>query len=497
MSKKPTVLIVLDGWGCRKEGYGNAMKQANLPTFAYLYQNFPHAQLQAGGPAVGLPEGVMGNSNVGHLNMGTGRIIYQDLMRIDQDIAEGTLFNTPAYQTILAHAQKGGTVHLVGLLSEGGVHSHRRHLEALARPLHDAGAHLRLHAILDGRDTPPQVAARDLLWYEQQNLGPIATLSGRYYALDRDSRWQRVEKAYAAMAYGQGVAAPTAQAGLELAYKAGQNDEFVLPTVIGNSEPMRKEDLILFFNFRPDRARELSHAFYDESFVHFPTLGRLNLYTLTEYDAQLAAPVLVAPQEMGITVGEVVSDHHKTQLRIAETEKYAHVTYFFNGGREKPFVGEDRILIPSPKVATYDQLPAMSAVEVTDQVVAAIEKDAYDFMVLNYANADMVGHTGILSAAIEAVETVDACLDRVLKALGSKDGTALIVADHGNAETMLDATGNVVTSHSFTPVPAILVDYQRRGYGLRSGVLADVGPTVLQLMGLPIPSSMRQEGILV
>jgi len=501
MSPRPPLvgLIILDGWALNPRPEGNAVLMARTPVFDRLMRECPHATLLTFGEHVGLPPGQMGNSEVGHLNLGGGRIVYQDLTRIDRALADGSLGKNPVLADALRHARAGGTLHLMGLHSPGGVHSHLRHLHALLGYAVEAGVErIRIHAILDGRDVPPRSARSALEESEavcaKLGRGSIATVGGRYYAMDRDKRWPRVEAAYRAMVGGEGRRAKTAVAALEEAYARGENDEFVLPTVVeaGGDGRIRRGDTILAYNFRPDRMRQITRALNEDAFDGFPRPEwplNLHYYCMTQYHESFPYPVLFTDEPLRRTLGELVSQAGIAQLRIAETEKYAHVTYFFNGGEETPSTGEDRALIPSAQVATYDLQPEMSAPEVTAEVERRLSGNQYGFFVLNFANPDMVGHTGILSAGIRAVEVVDGCLGRVLETAAKRGGVVLVTADHGNADQMIDyATGGPHTAHTTHPVPVILV-----GAGpipLRNGILADVAPTLLEFLGLSQPPEM-------
>jgi len=505
---RPVVLCVLDGWGYRTERDDNGILQANTPNWRRFMDTAPHALLQASELYVGLPKGQMGNSEVGHMNLGAGRIVMQELPRIDQAITDGSLAKNPALAAfITALKQSGGSAHLMGLMSPGGVHSHQDHMVALARLLDAAGIPTDVHAFLDGRDTPPKSAADYLAKFAADTAAMkrvgIATVSGRYYAMDRDKRWDRVEKAYRALTEAAGEKAADAQAAVRQAYAAGQSDEFVAPTVIGDYAGMRDGDGVLSANFRADRVREMLSALLDPDFAGFAR-GRIVRFAaavgMTQYSRELNRflAVLFPPDDLKDTFGEVVSRAGLTQLRIAETEKYAHVTFFFNGGREAEFPGESRILVPSPKVATYDLKPEMSAPEVTDQLVAAIDAARFDVVVVNFANADMVGHTGDLAAAIKAAEAIDQCLGRLAAAVTRAGGTLLITADHGNIEMMRDpVTGQPHTAHTLNPVPLVLVNPPTGVVGLRNGRLADIAPTLLALLGLPMPAAMTGEPLLV
>ncbi len=496
-------LVILDGWGLNPRAEGNAVALARTPVMDALCARFPTATLITCGEAVGLPAGQMGNSEVGHLNLGAGRVVYQDLTRIEKAVGDGSLGANPVLLSAFERARENGTLHFIGLLSPGGVHSHERHLHALVRLAERAGVRrMCLHAFLDGRDTPPRSAMPSILAAGSLLDGipgaTVATLSGRYFAMDRDKRWDRTEKAYRAMVAGEGLHAPAASRALEAAYARGEGDEFVTPTVIDGVEgKIRRGDTVVAFNFRPDRMRQISRALGDPAFREFGRPeGPLDLHyvCMTEYDETFPFPVLFADQPLRRTIGEVVSEAGIQQLRIAETEKYAHVTYFFNGSEETPFPGEDRVLIPSPQVSTYDHKPEMSAVEVTEELERRLADATYGFFVLNYANADMVGHTGVIAAATRAVETVDACLGRVLEAVRRRGGLAVVTADHGNAEQMIDETGGPHTAHTLNPVPILIAGGEPRPIG--AGVLADVAPTLLELMALEKPPEMTGRSLL-
>lgn len=504
---RPVVLCILDGWGWREDPTANAIAQARAPHWHRLLAAYPHALLNSSGLEVGLPDGQMGNSEVGHMNLGAGRVVMQDLPRIDAAVADGSLAANPALTAMIAGLKaNGGTCHLLGLLSPGGVHSHQDHLAALARAVAAAGVPVAVHAFLDGRDTPPSSAPGYLARFLDAVAGlpvRVATVSGRYYAMDRDKRWERVSLAWAALVEAQGQTAPDAPAAVEASYAAGKTDEFVLPTVIGGYEGMKDSDALLMGNFRSDRAREILATLVDPAFDGFARARQVAWSArlgMVEYSTELNAFLtpLFPPESLSGILGEVVSAAGLRQLRLAETEKYAHVTFFFNGGREQVFPGEERILVPSPKVATYDLQPAMSALEVADRAVAAIEGGGFDLIVINFANGDMVGHTGILPAAVAAVETVDACLGRLEAAILAAGGTLLVTADHGNAEMMTDpVTGQPHTAHTTGPVPAVLVAPPGGIGGLADGRLADVAPTLLALLGLPQPPEMTGHSLLV
>jgi 2,3-bisphosphoglycerate-independent phosphoglycerate mutase len=496
------MLVVLDGWGWREESADNAVRLANTPTFDRLWSTCPHAFLSASGQDVGLPAGQIGNSEVGHLNIGAGRVVTQELPRIDAAVADGSLAHNPTLGDFIARLRRsGGVCHLMGLTSPGGVHSHQDHAVALARLVAEAGVPVRIHAFTDGRDTPPQSAADDMraLQAALPRSVVMASVSGRYYAMDRDKRWDRVEKAYLAMAAAEAPRFPEALAAIAASYAEGITDEFIVPAVIGDYRGMRDGDGVLSFNFRADRVRQLLAALLDSDFTGFPRPQRLNFAAalgMTRYSDELAPllGVLFPPVELRHVLGEVVAAAGRRQLRIAETEKYPHVTYFLNGGREDPYPGEDRILVPSPKVATYDLQPEMSAPEVTDKAVAAIESGSYDLIVLNFANPDMVGHTGSLPAAMRAVETVDRGLQRIVDAVSTAGGVLLITADHGNCEQMRDpATGGPHTAHTTNKVPVILVGAPGK---LSDGILADLAPALLELMGLARPPEMTGRSLL-
>ena len=501
---RPVMLVILDGWGWREDVADNAVQAADTPTFDRLMAG-PHAFLRTSGLDVGLPPGQMGNSEVGHLNIGAGRVVMQELPRIRLAIADGSMAATPAIQgLIVALRASGGACHLMGLVSPGGVHAHQDHALALARILADARIPVRLHAFTDGRDTAPQSGANDLARL-QSALPPsarVATVSGRYYAMDRDTRWDRVEKAYLAVAEGRGPSFADAASAMDDAYGKGVTDEFVVPACIGGYDGMADGDAILCFNFRADRVRELLGALLDPAFTVFARPRRVNVAAavgLTRYSDALAPymQAVFAPQHMGHLLGEVVSAAGLRQLRMAETEKYPHVTYFLNGGREAAFPGEDRIMVASPKVATYDLQPEMSAPELTDRAVEAIEGGNYDLVILNFANADMVGHTGSLAAAVKAVEAVDAGLGRIADAVQAAGGALLATADHGNCELMRDpATGGPHTAHTTNPVPVMLQAPRSIDAGLNDGCLADLAPTLLALMGVAQPPEMTGHSLL-
>ena len=505
--RRPVVLCVLDGWGHRAERKDNGILQARTPNWDRIVAASPHALLQASETFVGLPTGQMGNSEVGHMNIGAGRVVLQDLPRIDKAVADGSLAANPQLAAFIAKLKKsGGTAHLMGLLSPGGVHSHQDHIAALASILANSGLRVAVHAFLDGRDTPP----RSALDYLAKFLGDVhghgtiklATVSGRYYAMDRDKRWDRVEKAYAALVEGRGETAADGGKAIERSYAAGKGDEFVLPTVLPGYAGMQDGDGVICGNFRADRVRETLGALLDPDFAGF-TRSRVVRFAaaagMTEYSTDLNPflTTLFPPEDLHDTFGEVVSHAGLHQLRIAETEKYAHVTFFFNGGKETPLPGEERILVPSPKVATYDLQPEMSAPEVTDKLLAAIASGRFDTIVLNYANSDMVGHSGDLAAAVEAVEAVDTCLGRLTAALEDAGGALLLTADHGNVEMMRDPqTGQPHTAHTTNPVPVVLFNPPPGVLGLAEGRLADIAPTMLAMLGLEQPPAMTGRSLL-
>ena len=503
MATRPVMLVILDGFGWREDSADNAVRQAKTPTFSRLWESCPHAFLHTSGGDVGLPGGQMGNSEVGHLNIGAGRVVKQELVRIGEAVADGSIARTAAFTKLVAALrQTGGTCHLIGLVSPGGVHSHQDHGAALAGYLHAAGVKTVVHAITDGRDTPPQSAGEDLkrLRAALPEAVPVATVIGRYFAMDRDKRWERVASAYAAIADGKGDRMASPEAAIEAAYAAGKFDEFVPASVIGDYAGMQDGDAILCFNFRADRVRELLTALLDPGFDGFTRTRTFKLAAvagMTRYSDALAPfmDVLFASDTLSNILGQVVADAGRTQLRMAETEKYPHVTYFLNGGQETAYAGEDRIMVPSPKVATYDLQPEMSAPELTDKAVEAINSGKYDLIVLNFANPDMVGHTGVLSAAIKAVETVDIGLGRIAEAVERQGGALLVTADHGNCELMKDPqTGGPHTAHTTNPVPVVLLGGDARS--VHEGRLADLAPTLLDLMGVSQPAEMTGRSLI-
>ena len=510
ISRKPSMLMILDGFGINSRKEGNAVAEAKTPNLDRIFSTYPGTEIAASGEAVGLPEGQMGNSEVGHLNIGAGRIVYQDLTRITKAIEDESFFNNSALCKAMDYLiENDSALHLMGLLSDGGVHSHIKHLFALVKMAAEKGIKkVYIHCFLDGRDVPPRCAKKYIEQLEEQlkkfGVGEIVTIEGRYYAMDRDKRFDRVKLAYDAMVLREGRHSKTAEDAIDLAYEKGENDEFVLPTCVGNKDDEKSHkgisdnDGIVMFNFRPDRAREITRALVDPEFSGFERAKlprNIAFVCMTCYDDTIPnVDVAYPPEHLDNTLGEYLSKEGLKQLRIAETEKYAHVTFFFNGGVEEPNKGEDRILIPSPKVATYDLQPEMSAYEVTDKVIEEIDRDYYDCIILNFANADMVGHTGIMEAAIKAVETLDQCVPKIVEAVLSKGGQILLTADHGNADVMEDEKGNTVTAHSLNPVP--LYHIAEKPSKLKAGgKLADVAPTLLSLMGLPVPKEMTGKNL--
>ncbi|MHB8056559.1 MAG: 2,3-bisphosphoglycerate-independent phosphoglycerate mutase [Desulfuromonadaceae bacterium] len=505
--KKPLILMILDGWGINPNPSHNAVALAKTPCLTKYLAEYPHVAIRTSGMAVGLPDGQMGNSEVGHLNLGAGRVVYQELTRVTKSVLGGDFFTNPVLLDCIAKVKaSGGRLHLSGLLSDGGVHSHNSHLYALLELAKREGlAEVFIHCLLDGRDTPPLSGAGYLAELEAEiariGVGTIATVMGRYYAMDRDNRWDRVEKAYNAIVCGEGEPRASAIEAIERSYAAGVHDEFVVPAVVAGNATLNDGDGFIFFNFRSDRAREITRAIALDGFEGFERRCRPKLagyVCLTEYDATFGLPIAFAATGLTNILGAVLADAGLKQLRIAETEKYAHVTFFFNGGVETPFSGEDRALIPSPKeVATYDHKPEMSAYQVTDELLARLESDIYDVVILNFANCDMVGHTGVEAAAIKAVETVDACAGRIVARVQEMGGAVLITADHGNAEQMADENGAPFTAHTTNPVWLVLVDDSRKGVNLRKGgCLADIAPTMLQMLGLAQPLEMSGESLL-
>ena len=509
MAKRPVMLIILDGFGLGKDYPGNAIKLAKTPNIDRLMEKYPNTTLEASGLAVGLPEGQMGNSEVGHLNIGAGRIVYQDFTRISKSIKDGDFFEKEEFLQAIGNAKENNSkIHLIGLVSKGGVHSHISHLYALLELMkkHDF-YNVFIHVILDGRDVSPTAGKEDVAELMEKikeiGVGKIATVSGRYYAMDRDKRWDRTKLAYDAYTLGIGNEETDPVVAIEKSYKKDVTDEFVIPTVIKeNNKPLGlvdNNDSIIFFNFRPDRARQITRAFVDEEFNGFNRDKKVNTFyvTMTEYDKTIENVLVAFKEEIPTnTLGKYISEKGLKQLRIAETEKYAHVTFFFNGGIEEPYENEDRVLIPSPKVATYDLKPEMSAIEVKDEVIKRLNMDKYDLIILNFANPDMVGHTGVVDAAVKAIETVDNCLGEIVELLIEKGGKALITSDHGNAEMLIDERdGSPITSHTSNRVPLILVG--DKDVKLRQGILADLAPTLLELLGLEKPEEMTGKSLIV
>ena len=504
MSKKPVMLMILDGWGVAPASDVNAATLAQTPNLDRYFAEFPHTTLEASGMEVGLPEGQIGNSEVGHLNIGAGRIIYQSLTRITKAIKDGDFFTNEVLCACMDKTKNAGkALHLMGLLSDGGVHSNINHLIALLEMAKARGLEkVYVHAFLDGRDVPPKSAVGFIKQLQDaiagMEFGKIATVMGRYYAMDRDNRWDRLEKAYKTLVFGEGKLVADPVQGVEASYEAGVTDEFVEPLVVeGVDAKITSGDGIIFFNFRPDRARQITRALNDAEFPHFERPASalpVNFVCMTQYDATIDAPVAYPPEEYNDTLGEVLAKEGKHQLRIAETEKYAHVTFFFNGGVEAPNLNEERVLINSPKVATYNLQPEMSAYDVTNALLAELDKDKFDVVVLNYANPDMVGHTGVLPAAIKAMEAVDECVGKVVDKVLSLGGSVCITADHGNLEKMAEADGTPHTAHTTNVVPFILVSNEE--HRLHSGVLADIAPTMLELLNIEKPAVMTGSSLI-
>lgn len=502
---RPTMLMILDGYGISNKTEGNAIAKADTPELDRIFNDYPSTTLKACGLDVGLPEGQMGNSEVGHLNIGAGRIVYQELTKITKHIGDGTFFTNRALVKAMNHVLTNrSSLHIMGLLSDGGVHSHIDHLKALLKMAKENNIkNVYVHAFLDGRDVPPRCALKYISeiedYMKENGVGRIATVSGRYYAMDRDKRWERLEKAYDAITLAEGMKASTAAEAVEKAYARDENDEFVLPTIVEPAVTLNDRDAVIMYNFRPDRAREITRSIVDENFSGFErkkAVSDIRYVCMTQYDATMpAVDIAYPPEKMRNTLGEYLSDRGLVQLRIAETEKYAHVTFFFNGGVEEANPGESRILIDSPKVATYDLQPEMSAYKVTETVIEEIKKGSYDVIILNFANADMVGHTGVMDAAVSAIETLDKCVPQIEKAVLDAGGQILLTADHGNADEMVDDEGRTVTAHSLNDVP--LVHIAKNPVALRDGGrLADIAPTLLSLMDISIPDEMTGRSLI-
>ena len=511
MRKKPVVLMILDGYGLNSSTKGNGVALAKTPVMDKLMAEYPYAKGYASGLAVGLPDGQMGNSEVGHLNMGAGRIVYQELTRITKSIEDGDFFENTELLGAIENCKKNNSdLHLYGLLSDGGVHSHITHVFALLELAKRNGIkNVYVHCFMDGRDTAPD-SGKDFIAklydkMEELGVGEIASVTGRYYAMDRDNRWDRVEKAYRALTLGEGNQAACGKCAIKASYEAGKTDEFVEPTVITkDGKPVgviKDKDSVICFNFRPDRAREITRCFCDDEFTGFDRGSRKDVYYVcfTDYDVTIPNKYVAFKKEkITNTFGEFLAANNMTQARIAETEKYAHVTFFFNGGIEEPNKGEDRILVKSPKVATYDLQPEMSALEVCDKLCEAIRSDKYDVIIINFANPDMVGHTGVIDAVIKAIETVDACVGRAVEAVKEKDGVMFICADHGNAEVLVDEnTGEPYTAHTTNPVPFILVNYDNEYTLKENGKLCDIVPTLIDIMGMEKPAEMTGQSLLI
>ncbi len=505
-SRPPVMLVILDGFGINLKKEGNAIQLADAPTFRALEKG-NHSKILTSGEAVGLPDGQMGNSEVGHTNIGAGRIVYQDLTRINKAISGGDFFKNPLLKkNFEAIQKKGSKLHLMGLLSDGGVHSHIEHLFALLKFAKNEGlSRIYIHAFLDGRDTPYNSSPHYLRQMESfisaEKIGKIATISGRYYAMDRDKRWDRTERAYDALTEGIGLHANSPASAIKEAFQRGETDEFMQPTIIDSEGLIEDNDFVIFFNFRADRARQLTQSLnmVDFNFFKRKKIPKLTQFiTMTQYDQTYSFPVIFPPIQLPNILGEILSRHHIAQLRIAETEKYAHVTFFFNGGEERIFPGEERILIPSPRdIPTYDLKPQMSAPEVTETVVKNLEKREFGFIILNFANADMVGHSGNLSAAIKSVEILDSCVEKIIKAVQAQKGYLLITADHGNVEQMIDyETGGPHTTHTTNPVPFYYIDPERKKVNLKDGILADFMPTILNLMNLESPKEATGKNLI-
>ena len=499
MKHRPTMLMILDGFGIRKETYGNAIAAAKTPVLDDFFSRYPFITIEASGEPVGLPAGQMGNSEVGHLNIGAGSVVYQNLLKITRSIRSGEFFENPALLSAMKNAAAGHTLHIMGLVSDGGVHSHFDHLKAVIEMAKRNGVDdVVVHCFLDGRDVPPKSAMTWLGpledYMKEMGVGRIGIISGRFYAMDRDKRWERLVRAYDAMTLSEGLTASCAQECMDNSYAKDETDEFVQPTVI-NAAPIKSDDSVIFINFRPDRAREITRALVDPDFDGFERkvkLTGLNYVCMAEYDATMPnVTVAFPPEDVDPTLGKTIADYGLRQLRIAETEKYAHVTFFFNGGVEEPNVNEDRILIPSPKVPTYDMQPEMSAPEVASTVISKIKEDMYDLYILNFANPDMVGHTGVFEAAVSAIETLDGLVGNIATEILAHDGQILLTADHGNADYMIDDEGKPVTKHSTSKVPLCHICNEPMPFKKDTGKLADIAPTLLTMMGLEVPSGME------
>lgn len=491
--------MILDGFGIREETYGNAIAAANTPVLDKMFAEYPFITIDASGEPVGLPAGQMGNSEVGHLNIGAGSVVYQNLLKITRSIQSGKFFENPALLSAMKNAAYGHTLHIMGLVSDGGVHSHFEHLKAVIDMAKRNGVgNVVVHCFLDGRDVPPKSAMTWLgaleEYMKEEGIGKIGIISGRFYAMDRDKRWERLVRAYDALTLSEGLTASCSQEAIDNSYAKDETDEFVQPTVV-NADPIRSGDSVVFINFRPDRAREITRALVDPDFDGFErkaVLTGLNYVCMAEYDATMPnVTVAFPPEDVDPTLGKTIADLGLRQLRIAETEKYAHVTFFFNGGVEEPNVNEDRILIPSPKVATYDLQPEMSAPEVARTVIEKINEDTYDLIILNFANPDMVGHTGVFDAAVKAIETLDGLVGDIAEAILAHDGQILLTADHGNADYMIDSEGKVVTKHSTSVVPLCHICREPMEFSKTTGKLADIAPTLLTMMGLEVPAGME------
>lgn len=495
------LLAILDGWGYSENKIGNAVYYARTPNFDRYLRKYPHTLLKASGEAVGLPENQMGNSEVGHLNIGAGRIVYQEATKILRAIESGEFFENEVLKKAMKNARKS-RLHLMGLIGDGGVHAMMEHLYALLEMAKREGVRdVKIHCFLDGRDTPPKSAIHHIKKLEEKikeiGVGEISSLIGRYFAMDRDKRWERTKKAYEMLVKGRRRLVKNAEEGIKVAYENGETDEFVQPTVIEGDNRIKDGDVVIFFNFRPDRARQLTQAFIDENFDIFPRPPlKIHFVSMTRYDEKFDNDVAFEKENLTNTFGEVISEKGLKQLRIAETEKYAHVTYFFNGGKEEPFKGEDRCLIPSPKIPTYDLKPEMSAYEVTEEVIERIESQKYDVIILNYANPDMVGHTGSWEATIKAIETVDECVGKVVEKILEYDGTTIVTSDHGNAEEMF-GDNDAKTSHTENPVPFILIGRRMDEIKLRKGILGDIAPTMLEILGIEKPMEMKGESLIL